>query len=615
MGFANPAALAASIFIAGLVLLYLWERTRQRFDVPSLLFWEKVPEAIVRRNRFQPDTLFWLQLAALAALVLGWANPYRSGAPASQGTSRILLVFDLSASMQAVEGGVTRFDMARAEALQIIESAESNARITLITASREASVIDRFTDDRPGLIQFVHDLEPRDLSKNLEPALLLARRLATQSNDPVEIHVLTDARRESVDRRWHDGMNWWPFGTTDDNLAIVAVETSHAVLSRSRSADVHVTVRNFSQRERHGALTLAVNDEVVGVELFTAPAETDLGFLFSGLTAAGRLEASLRDDDALAVDNRWRSWLPPPRPKQVAVVSSHPDLRSLLSRIEGATGFVLMAADAEQRDDADADLVIFHHSVPDHLPAAPVLLIAPETAVDSLEPLAQLDGAEIVDWDDNHASLRGIDPRSFPRFASIRALTTPDWGDTVVTAISGRREVPLVVTGRPAAQRVAIIAVDLAEAALLTTDQESTLLLFLNLLDWLTSEVDQVPVVRTGQSIELGDGEESPPEVVDPRGRRVNLEPGPRPVLDLTLAGTYEIRRPERETQSLLVNFNDVVESNIGRSPAQVHRVEPDHGDRGDAVDGGGLRNWLYLVAACVLLIEWQTAVRVHSDG
>ena len=112
MGILNPAALPFVSLLGVLVLIYLRQRTRTRIEVPSLLFWADVPEDRVRSRRFRPDLLFFLQVLLLLLLIGGLLHPYWSRAVTETRGDRQILVFDLSASMQARENGVRRFDLA-----------------------------------------------------------------------------------------------------------------------------------------------------------------------------------------------------------------------------------------------------------------------------------------------------------------------------------------------------------------------------------------------------------------------------------------------------------------------------------------------------------------------
>jgi hypothetical protein len=621
MSFANPAALLLSVFIAGLIALYLWERNRQRFDVPSLLLWESIPEATSRRNRFQPDLLFWLQLVALSAPILGLANPYLTGSRRHQQAKLAILVIDASASMEAVEDVGPRFETAREQARRVIQAADSSTRFALIAAARAPTLLNGPATERQSVIGLLEQIEARDVSTDLEPALVMAQNIALQHSGSAEIHVFTDTPRDSVAERWRHNVNWWPVGSTDDNLAIVHVDNARPFLSSQRTNGVYVTIRNFSHRDKHGALTLSVDGREVGTELFTAPPHSERGFLFSNIPTSGVMLASLENGDALAADNRWYAWLPPPRPLRIAVASSDPELHAALTRIATAsTGITIAPIDDEPGADltqVEADLVILHRTTLTELPAIPTLVIAPIAHIVANEPSINFSAVEVVDWNDAHPILRGIDPRLLSPFQAVSSFVPPPSADQVILAarVAGR-DLPLLVAGGGDAPRVAIVGPDLAKEGLLTTDGEAALLLFLNLLDWLTDQPDSVPIVRTGHVRALSNAGSIPPEVIDPRGRRVDLPGGPAPFLNFDYTGRYTVRYRDQPTQLIFANFHDIAESNIGRPPSTVHRVSGETAPhRTDTEANGATKTWMYVVGAMFLLVEWFVAARVHDDG
>ncbi len=614
----NPSALLFSVFLVGLVLLYLWERNQRRFDVPSMLLWQDVPESVVRRNRFQPDSLFWLQLAGLILLILGLANPYFESADSNRAAGRIILVVDLSASMQTIEDGVSRLELARDAAARIALASEPSAELMLIGAAREPKIISPFTRAHDEVLALAATLEASDVSANLEPVIAMAQRLAAQSTTPTEIHVFTDLPRESVGARWRDNINWWPFGSSDDNLAIVNLETTQGVLQSHRHVAARVTLRNFSAREKHGALTVTAGGDTVGHELFTAAPYSVETFHFPDITASGLLEVTLQCEDALTVDNDWRTWLPGLRPARIALIGVAPHLADEIIRIGAATDAieVTVVSDATAAiDSAGADVAIYHRTTPAPLPDMPILLIAPSTDLATGQPLGQVDELEVLDWDENHDVLRGIEARLLQPFKKLTVLDPPPWSETVLATRAPSGPIPVLAVGQPNLHRVAILTADLAVESLLASDRETTLLLFLNTIDWLAGQPDEVAVVKTGESRPLDTAPGEITEIVAPRGQRIDVPSGPKPFLTFDQAGAYQLRRLNAPPSIILANFQDTAESDIARQPQSAHRVSA--ADRRDAAlrPGRGLQNWFYLVAAAVLIGEWFAAARARDHG
>ena len=613
----NPAGLIFGIFVAGLVLLYLWERRQRRVDVPSMLLWEVVPESVVRRSRFQPDSLFWLQLAGLVCLVVGLANPYFEGSDDQRVAGKAILIVDLSASMQVVENDVSRLERAREAASRIILSSPPETEVMLIGAAREPRILAPFTREHDRVVEAAAALEASDVSANLEPVLATAHRLAHQAATPTDIHVFTDLPRASVGTRWRTNVNWWSFGENDDNVAIAGVETSQGILQSDRQIDARVSIRNFGARNKHVALNVAVGGETIGHELFTIPPYGTSTFHFPHVGSSGVLEATIESDDALAVDNSWRTWVSRFQPVRLALLGATDDLREALMRIEQAThAITVVALDDLQTmpDPSAADVAIYHRVTPESLPRIPALLIAPPADVSSQQSLEEISGVQVLDWIAEHPILRGVEPRLLRSFETVKIMAPPEWSETVLAARAPGHDIPILAAGRPHDRRVAILTADIEGGRLLASDHETTLLLFLNLIDWLAGQRGNVPVLRTGESRPLDTSADEITELIDPRGRRIEIPKGPNPFLSFDRAGIYHLHHREGPPSLVLANFQDSSESTIGRRPEPPFRVESVRRGRHGRNDDG-LQHWFYLAAVALLVGEWLAAGRLSDHG
>ncbi len=615
MGFTNPAAFIFSFFIVGLVLLYLWERQQRRLDVPSMLLWQAIPEAVVRRRRFQPDNLFWLQLAGMAALLLGLANPYLDIDFETGHDGRLILVIDLSASMQTVEGGTTRLDLAREQAIRVIRSMPLR-EIMVIGAGREPMIITPFDRGHESVIEVIGNLQAKDVSTRLEPALAIAQRASFQSDVRTAIHVFTDVPRHSVGARWRDGVSWWPAGTNSDNLAIADVQTTQGVLQNHREMGARIAVQNYGTKEKHGSLAVRVDGELVAQELFTAPPQSTQSFHFPQLSASGLLEASLQAEDALALDNHWRTWLPRFRPIRIALVGATPELANTMSRLDDAAEAIIIDASPSGETTGGADIVVYHHTTPESLPDdVATLLIAPLADLATRKPATELREAAVVDWNDDHEVLRGIDPRLLHRFASLKVLQTPPWGEMVLSAQAADREVPALVVGKPGSRRAAILAADLGSEPFLSSDREPLLLLVLNLIDWLAEQRSDVTVARTGDSKAIADPDAPVVEVIDPKGMPLYIDQA-QLSLGLDYAGTYQVVRQDGTRTNIFANFQDSEESNVGRTPAEPYAATSNYAQGADSLKvNRGFGVWIYIAAAMLLIAEWIVAIRSVEHG
>ena len=85
MGFLNPISLLWAVALVILALIYLRSRSRPTISVSSLMLFDEVAAPVTRVRHVRIDPLFWLELAALTALVLAVGGLYAM-VPAHAGT-------------------------------------------------------------------------------------------------------------------------------------------------------------------------------------------------------------------------------------------------------------------------------------------------------------------------------------------------------------------------------------------------------------------------------------------------------------------------------------------------------------------------------------------------
>ena len=116
----------------GVVLLYLLKLRRRRVEVPFVPLWDglvepRVTTALFRRLRRWLSLLVQLAIAALMVFALGDPRPSSAGGGCGYGglipqdPHHLVLVMDTSASMGALEGGLTRLERAGQEAHALVD--------------------------------------------------------------------------------------------------------------------------------------------------------------------------------------------------------------------------------------------------------------------------------------------------------------------------------------------------------------------------------------------------------------------------------------------------------------------------------------------------------------
>ena len=257
MSFAEPLAFLFAGLYGVLVVLYLWERWRRRVEVPSLLLWEVVREDTIRARRFRPDLLFILQLLLLSCLIVGLARPYLSGGPGTRTSTRHIFVLDTSASMQAREARQSRFEQARAQALDLLARPAARRGGDAHHHGARAGSAGQF-HPRPrrrghGTAAASRRPTPAAISRSRSPSPRARGSAATRR------------RRWTCSPTFHaDSCRSRPAITPECFRSVRPTTTSASRRCRSfrgrfqdfRRARAYVLVENFAHREGHGFLTV-----------------------------------------------------------------------------------------------------------------------------------------------------------------------------------------------------------------------------------------------------------------------------------------------------------------------------------------------------------------------
>ena len=205
MGFLAPTGLASLGFLGLLVFLHLRRRHQREVEVSSLLL-----------CRFSSS-----HSPAQLGLVAG--RPFWSERAAPVTAGRTVFVFDVSASMQAVEGGERRFDQARRKAGEVLTRQGRDVEIMMIAVAARPRVVVAFTRDRSVVARALEALEPGDGPTRLSLGIQLAH--SASSGGPLEIDVFTDLPSDAVGFAPSAGerLRYFRFGRSDDNVALAAL--------------------------------------------------------------------------------------------------------------------------------------------------------------------------------------------------------------------------------------------------------------------------------------------------------------------------------------------------------------------------------------------------------
>lgn len=588
----NLSYLWFALTIPALLVLYLLKIKRRDRTVASVLFWSAVKNELEANRPFRRLKRNLLMLLQILFLLLGvvalirpvfWRREFE--------TRNVIMLFDLSASMKADEGGVTRFELARREALKLIGVLDPDDRMMLIGVGDEPEIIATFTSDKNALTGKIAGLGPRDVGTNYMRALGLAKDRAAGMNG-CDVFLIGDGCAEFEDPGF--GFRMIKVGGARENLGIDAVDVQPVVKDGKKMSHVFVAIANYGREEHETTVSLYVEGALVdSAELRLGPGERR-EIIFSDIARTGQAEVRIDAADALAIDNS--AWL--------TLFGGEPLVVGLLGPANGFLEQALHAIDdieiyrAQPGDDLECDLLIANRTMPEKLPRAACLLIRPDGTFGPFTFGGAFERPEITTWDRSDPLMRFMD------FADVHVLEcggVAGWQREDV--LLGSDRAPLILAYRRADAYLVAMNFDLDDTNFCA--RLSFPLFILNLVREATAfrKVRDTRVYRAGEEIRFAGLEN--PVIEAPGGGRVKLErAGGEHSVRLYAAGAYRLRDGDAET-AFAVNFIDPRESDL----AADRRMDTADGKillmKSVETRPNDIYIWLVLAALAVLTLEW----------
>ena len=136
MSFLFPAFLAALAAIAIPIIIHLFYFRRfKRVYFTNVKFLKELKEERSSRNKLKHLLVLASRVAAIALLVLAFAQPYipQSQSKTVQGPKAVSIYLDNSFSMNALSNDVSLFEKARAKATEIVDAYTTEDRFQVLT--------------------------------------------------------------------------------------------------------------------------------------------------------------------------------------------------------------------------------------------------------------------------------------------------------------------------------------------------------------------------------------------------------------------------------------------------------------------------------------------------
>src|SRR5260221_3169138 len=195
--FTNLTMLAGFAALAIPILIHLLlKRKKQRLRFSTLQFFRRHDEHSSQRRKLRNLLLLAVRLSLLSILVLAFARPFLpdyQGVSTPQKRRLAVFVLDRSASMQATDGGASRWQRAKDSIQKILAGLTPNDRAALVNCASRSEVLSGAAPPE-AITRLIKELHPGYGSGNAGQALQLAGQIVSSAGaDSVStIYVVSD---------------------------------------------------------------------------------------------------------------------------------------------------------------------------------------------------------------------------------------------------------------------------------------------------------------------------------------------------------------------------------------------------------------------------------------
>lgn len=599
----------AGAISAGVIALYLLDRSRRKQVVSTLRFWADadVRTQLQHRRKIQQPWSLLIEIISLLLLLLAIAGP-RLGVIDSSGRDHVLIL-DTSAwmgslgSRSTANRQATLMDEARDSARAWLHSLPAHDRVMLVRADALATPATAFESDYGVVEEAIRRSQPGWSALNLEQSLEFAQRtLRLQSRRAGEI-VFAGAGRvpeqQSDLANLPSNLRVLLSGAPQENVGLRKIG-----LRRSASApdawDIYVAVHNYGSRPHDVDLELQFARSVVGSKRLQLKPGAEQQETFSYRTPApGYLEARLNVHDAFPQDDRAVIELPGQAQLHAVIFSKQPQmLRALFAsnpQIEAEF------KTPEQYDPAmKAGVLVLDRFAPPVPPQANAIWIQPPAEGSPIPVHDTKTNVRLEKWNANTPIGAGLSANEV--VLESAEVLAPASGDQVAAESSAG---PLVVARESDGVKKAVVGFQPGAPSM--RYQLATPLLIANILKWMAPEIFRSREVQAGTvglvSVPVAAGTDAASiRVVDENQRPLpfTVEKGALEFFSGSPGGVSVIAGDRESVYSLVLP--DVAEA-VWHPPAGVRRGIPKPAEMESAAPE--IWPWLAALGGLGLLLDW----------
>jgi hypothetical protein len=649
MGFFTPWFLAGVVGTCLPVWLHLLKKHKTTpLPFSSLMFFERRIQSSIKHRRLRYLVLFALRTALIVLLAVAFAHPYvrQAAAPASRTGEVTVLAIDNSLSMRAGN----RLDQAKQMARRMAAGLRPGQRAQVLAFGARVQVMSEVTDDHAPLNAAIDAIESSDARTSFAELARSLRSIAQSIHLPLDVHLYSDMQQTGMPANFNDlrlnvavRLVPHPLETKEaPNFAVENVVAPRRVYD-SRKSRVLATVASFGAPKATRSVSLALNHRVLETKTVEVPENGRATVEFLSLEVPyGKNRGEVRIDsaDALAADDVFYFSVERADPRHALFVHEPENSRDLLYfkaalEASGQSAFEMDPATPDQTaslapakyafvalSDVGAVPLAFENQLREYVRGGGSVLVslghmsvarARVPVTDDRIEETRYAGREgerfqtAVWLDRSHPSILKDDRWDDVKF--YQAIRVAPGNARVAARLSD--QTPLLMDHQVGEGHVLVFASTFDNVANDFPLHASFVPFIQQTARYLGRLDDGPPSVPVGSFEELRDSKEkgSAVEVVDPKGGRVlSLEEATKAQnIQFTLAGFYEIHRPNRADDLVAVNA-DRHESDLTPVPAETLALwqntaqGPSEGGAAAAGEQKPLSLWWYVMLVVLAL-------------
>ncbi|MDD4834605.1 MAG: BatA and WFA domain-containing protein, partial [Lutispora sp.] len=308
MGYSNAYALWFLPLLGLIVLMYMLKQQHEELEISSLYLWKKVmAQSEVKKpwQKLKNNILMLMQLLAAFMIIMALSNPYLTKGKVLGGN--IIIVIDRSGSMNALNGGKTRFDTAKAMAERAVREADTASVFTVISIDKAAKVEISGARNKEEAVKSIHGLESTNMPGSIKEHISLIKAMYRQFPE-ANVLIYTDEAISLEDIKGEV----IALGSPGDNVGIAHISYSHV----DEAYTALVRVENSCEAAAKRELALYGDDKLLELREIELLPNESRNILFQEIAKEYKyLWAELTEKDALLEDNKAYLVLQSTKPK------------------------------------------------------------------------------------------------------------------------------------------------------------------------------------------------------------------------------------------------------------------------------------------------------------